>query len=261
MTDLFFTKFNHWLLFYLIVLASWALLFILGDVDTGLKGSYSLLEREFWASICRPSATLADLPKSFVMWSIMSLGMMLPTVVPTLRAYDDLIAGKIGTIVGFYKLVAGFASIWIIFSGILAVLQLLLVRGNLIGLDGVLLNPIFSGTLLIFAAAYQFSPIKEACLSKCRSPMAFFLEYGSQKSSYEFQLGVRIGIYCIGCCWALMLLAFVGGTMNLFFMAIAMLLMTLEKLPDIGRVVTKPIAICLIIFSSIYFFGAIGQYT
>ena len=85
----------------------------------------------------------------------------------------------------------------------------------------------------------------------------FFLEYGSREYSYEFQLGIRIGVFCIGCCWALMLLAFVGGTMNLFFMAIAMLLMTFEKLPDIGRLVTKPIALCLIMLSSIYFLGAI----
>ncbi len=257
MTDLLFTKFNHWVLFYLIILASWVLLFIWGGANIEIKGSYSLLEREFWASICRPSANFSDLPKSFLMWSIMSLGMMLPTIVPTLRCYDDLIAGEIGSIKGFYKLVGGFTSIWVIFSGVLALLQLFLIKNNLLGLDGILLSPIFSGLILIFAAMYQFSSIKEACLSKCRSPMTFFLEFGSSKSSYEFQLGVRIGVYCLGCCWALMLLAFVGGTMNLFFMAIAMLLMTFEKLPDIGKIVTKPIALSLMLLSSMYFFGAI----
>ena len=111
----------------------------------------------------------------------LSLGMMLPTIIPTLRSYDDLIAGKIGSITGFSKLVAGFASIWVIFSGILAVLQMVLVKSNLLGLDGVLLNPFFSGVLLIFAAAYQFSPIKEACLSKCRSPIAFFFRVALKK--------------------------------------------------------------------------------
>ena len=103
----------------------------MGGATIEVYGSHSLLEREFWASICRPDATLANLPKSFLMWSIMSLGMMLPTIVPTLRSYDDLIIGKIGSISGFYKLVAGFAIIWIIFSGVLAILQMLLVRNNL----------------------------------------------------------------------------------------------------------------------------------
>ena len=83
--------------------------------------------------------------------------------------------------------------------------------------------------------------------------MSFFLEYGSASKSYEFNLGLRIGLFCLGCCWALMLLAFVGGTMNLFFMAIAMLLMTFEKLPDIGRFVTKPIGIILFGTSLVYF--------
>ena len=87
---------------------------------------------------------------------------------------------------------------------------------------------------MLLAGTYQFSSLKDACLSKCRSPITFFLEYGSQVHKYEFSLGLRIGAYCLGCCWLLMLLAFIGGTMNLFFMAVAMLLMTFDKLPDIG---------------------------
>jgi len=73
-------------------------------------------------------------------------------------------------------------------------------------------------------------------------------------------LGLRIGAYCLGCCWLLMLLAFIGGTMNLFFMAVAMLLMTFEKLPDIGIYVTKPIAFSLIILSFIYFLSPLRMY-
>ena len=244
---------HHWLALYALILVSWFFIFLLAQgtrlFDMGIESTFG----EFWASICQPKSNLTDLPRFFLMWSLMSLGMMLPTVVPTLGTYDDLIKGKIGSRAGFYRLIMGFCFIWFLFSAICAALQIGLVRLSLINFDGVFQNSFISGVLLLFAAIYQFSSIKNACLSKCRSPMSFFLEYGSASKSYEFNLGLRIGLFCLGCCWALMLLAFVGGTMNLFFMAIAMLLMTFEKLPDIGRFVTKPIGIILFGISLVYF--------
>ena len=250
----------HWLIFYSVIILSWFLLFILGANYQVTEKSIGILDSEFWASICRPNANLSDFPKFFLMWALMSLGMMLPTIIPTLRTYDDLIKGKIGNSAGFYKMVMGFCCVWILFSSFASVLQMLLIYLNLINFDGILFNPIFSGIVLLLAGMYQFSSLKEACLSKCRSPITFFLEYGSQVHKYEFSLGLRIGAYCLGCCWLLMLLAFIGGTMNLFFMAVAMLLMTFEKLPDIGIYVTKPIAFSLIILSFIYFLSPLRMY-
>jgi predicted metal-binding membrane protein len=79
--------------------------------------------------------------------------------------------------------------------------------------------------------------MKEACLSKCRAPMMFFLQHWDEG---PLRNGLRLGAVCLGCCWALMLLGFVGGVMNLAFMGVATILMALEKLPAIGRWLTRP---------------------
>ena len=101
----------------------------------------------------------------------------------------------------------------------------------------------FTGALLIGAGLYQFAALKEACLSRCRAPLTFFMQHFDEG---PWRNGLRLGMDCLGCCWALMLLAFVGGTMNLAFMGLAMVIMTLEKLPEIGRPVTKPLGGALI---------------
>ena len=97
--------------------------------------------------------------------------------------------------------------------------------------------------LLALAGAYQFSPAKEACLSKCRRPLAFFMAHWDEG---PLRNGLRLGLVCLGCCWALMALAFVGGVMNLAFMGLATVIMGLEKLPDIGRWLTRPLGVALL---------------
>ena len=93
------------------------------------------------------------------------------------------------------------------------------------------------------AGAYQFSPVKEACLSKCRRPLSFFMQHWDEGA---LRNGVRLGLVCLGCCWALMALAFVGGVMNLAFMGLATVIMVLEKLPQVGRYLTRPLGAVLI---------------
>jgi predicted metal-binding membrane protein len=97
--------------------------------------------------------------------------------------------------------------------------------------------------LLLFAGLYQFSSLKEACLSKCRQPLTFFMAHWDEG---PWRNGLRLGAVCLGCCWALMALAFVGGVMNVAFMGLAALIMVLEKLPEIGRWVTRPLGVVLI---------------
>ncbi len=99
------------------------------------------------------------------------------------------------------------------------------------------------GGLLALAGAYQFTPLKAACLSKCRAPMMFFLQHWDEG---PWRNGLRLGAVCLGCCWALMLLAFVGGVMNLAFMGLATVLMALEKLPMLGRWLTRPMGVGLL---------------
>jgi len=95
-----------------------------------------------------------------------------------------------------------------------------------------------SGGLLMLAGAYQFSALKAACLAKCRAPLTFFMQHWEEGA---WRNGLRLGLVCLGCCWALMALAFVGGVMNLAFMGLATAIMVIEKLPDLGRWLTRPL--------------------
>jgi predicted metal-binding membrane protein len=176
------------------------------------------------AAICTPSNSGArPFAALLVMWLAMSLAMMLPTAAPMLSTYMD-IAGAAQSkdidIVSPYTLALGYTSIWIVFSIAAAAVQSAM-------------PPIeasyLAGAMFIVAGAYQFSPLKQACLSKCRHPMAYFFAHWTVKPSGIYWLGVSQGLFCLGCCWALMSLAFIAGLMNLIWMAGLGVLMLLEK--------------------------------
>jgi predicted metal-binding membrane protein len=95
-------------------------------------------------------------------------------------------------------------------------------------------SPIVGGTLIAVAGAYQFSPLKTVCLKHCRSPLAFLLTRWRDGNQGALRMGFEHGIFCLGCCWALMVLLFVGGVMNLFWVAAIALFVLLEKLVPRG---------------------------
>ena len=101
--------------------------------------------------------------------------------------------------------------------------------------------------ILLAAGLYQFSSAKDRCLEYCRSPMIHFFANWKSGGWGGAQMGARIGIWCIACCWAIMMIGFVGGAMNLVWMGIATLIMTLEKLPDIGRRLTRPLGVLFLV--------------
>jgi len=139
-------------------------------------------------------------------------------------------------------LVGGYLLVWVGFSVFAAAAQMILFQAGLLDPFGQSLSTALSGILLLGAGIYQFSPLKEACLSKCRRPLTFFMQHWDEG---PFRNGLRLGAVCIGCCWALMLLAFVGGVMNLAFMGLATLIMVFEKLPELGRFITRPLGVAL----------------
>jgi predicted metal-binding membrane protein len=93
---------------------------------------------------------------------------------------------------------------------------------------------VFGGVLLVLAGAYQLTPYKRACLKSCRAPAAFIAQHWKRGISGAFRLGLDHGVYCLGCCWALMLLLFVGGVMNLWWIGLLTLFVLLEKLAPLG---------------------------
>ena len=230
--------------FYGFVLVAWAGIFLMSaSLPGGLLANVS--QPGFWASLCT-AASEADPIALFAMWALMSAAMMAPTLVPALATWDDMTATGAASNGGFFALIAGYMAVWLGFSAAGAMAQGWLSSLGLISTNGASLSWWLTAALLLAAGAYQFSRLKEACLSKCRRPLMFFMQYWKPGAVAAAGMGVRLGVVCMACCWALMALGFIGGTMNLVWMGLATAFMVLEKLPDIGRWLTRPAGALLI---------------
>jgi len=229
----------HWLALFGLILAGWVALWLM-SVPAETRALSKVYGADFWLELCFATPDISGFPKLFLMWVLMSAAMMLPTALPTFATYDDL-GGSTETRFGL--LVGGYLAIWLGFAAVAAGAQIGLMRVGLLDGLGTSRSAVFSAALLIFAGGYQFSALKDACLSQCRMPMTFFMQYWDEG---PIRMGLRLGAICLGCCWALMLLGFAGGVMSLGFMALATVIMVFEKLPDIGRHISKPLGFILI---------------
>lgn len=181
-------------------------------------------------------------------WTVMTVAMMLPTTLPVVAFFHKIASQHRNRILLLALVIAGYIGTWLAF-GVLIFVQIKIL--NLF----ISTNPVLSGyswtfsPLVILAAGlFQFSSVKYRCLDKCRSPMSFVMEHwrGKHEIWNALRLGIDHGIFCIGCCWALMLLMFVVGYGSLFWMLILALVMGIEKNVDWGRKFSKPIGIVLI---------------
>ena len=235
----------HWIVLFGMILLAWFALFLMAVPDD-MRSLSRIYGTDFWASLCVVTPDVGGFTRLFAMWALMSAAMMAPTALPAFATYEDL--GHT-TRTKFAPLVIGYTIVWLGYSAIAAGVQIVLFQFGLIDAFGTSLSDGLSAILLIVAGAYQFSPIKEACLSKCRMPLTFFMQHFEEG---PLRNGLRLGLICLGCCWALMALAFVGGVMNLAFMGLATILMILEKMPDLGRYLTKPLG-GILIFCGVWF--------
>ncbi len=240
----------HWLVLFALILLSWLILFAMA-VPSELRQMSRLYGAEFWEALCTVTPDAAGFLRLTLMWGLMSAAMMAPTALPAFATYDDLTRTAPNT--SFGLLISGYLTVWLGFAVLAAGVQMGLTQAGLVNLIGESQSPILTGALLIGAGAYQFSALKEACLSKCRRPLSFFMQHWDEG---PLRNGLRLGLVCLGCCWALMLLGFVGGVMNLAFMGLATILMVLEKLPDLGRWLTRPLGFGLIIWGIFALAGA-----
>ena len=229
-----------WIAFYGMVLLAWLAVFAMARQNPALD-----MPADFWASLC-VVAGQASFGPLVAMWALMTMAMMLPTFVPALRCFLDLSQTGATTLMGAVALVAGYLLVWGAASFAGAGAQYALSNAGLLALNGASVSGWLTAALLLGAGAYQFTGLKEACLAKCRMPLSFFMERWAPGVPRALRMGVDLGVLCLGCCWALMALGFVGGTMNLMWMGAATLFMTLEKLPDIGRWLTRPVGLALI---------------
>ena len=196
----------------------------------------------------RMPMNMHDLGPLFVMWAIMMAAMMGPTFVPTLRTYEDMITSANGTRAGWFGLIAGYLGVWIGFAAIIALVQVQLIETRLVTRMGRSMSGVFSAALLLAAGFYQFTALKERCLRHCRSPMLQFLAHWRSGGWGGVIMGAHHGAYCVLCCWGLMVIGFVGGTMDLLWMGGATVLMTLEKIEEAGRWLTRPLGLALIVW-------------
>jgi predicted metal-binding membrane protein len=188
---------------------------------------------------------------AFAMWSVMMVGMMTPSVAPMIllyarvgrRARSD---NKPFASAGWF--VTGYLVAWIGFALAASVAQEALKAASLLTPALASASGIFAGVLAIVAGVYQWSPLKNSCLGQCRSPLQFLQQHGGFRpdSSGALTLGLKHGVYCIGCCWALMTLLFIGGVMNLLWVADLAILVLLEKVVPAGRHLARAVGLVLV---------------
>jgi len=161
----------------------------------------------------------------WAMWAVMMTGMMLPSAAPMI-----LLAGGSRA----YFVALGYVLAWAAFSAGATALQWFLMQHAMVTSMMELSNPVAAGVLLGLAGLYQLTPLKHACLATCQAPMAFLARRWRGGSAGAFRMGVEHGAYCVGCCWALMLLLFAGGVMNLTVIAALTVFVAFEKLAPLG---------------------------
>ena len=180
----------------------------------------------------------------FAMWTVMMVGMMAPSAAAMVLMYARVgrrSNAQRAPLVATGWFVAGYFLAWTGFSLIATLVQWGLERAALLDVAMAGASSALGAIVLIAAGAYQFTPLKDACLVQCQTPLMFLMRHGGfrREPSGSMLLGLRHGGYCIGCCWVLMALLFVGGVMNVLWIALLALLVLVEKVTSFGRLVAR----------------------
>jgi predicted metal-binding membrane protein len=184
-------------------------------------------------------------------WVLMTAAMMLPTALPLLGIFGRLVEGRPDRALLLTLVILGYLSIWGVFGLAVHGIDLLL-HGLVVAHPSLTFNGwIIGAGVLALAGAFQFSRLKYDCLDKCRAPFSFVNEHwrGRVASRQAFQLGAHHGLFCVGCCWAIMLLMFVVGTGSVGWMLALGAVMAIEKNVSWGRRLSAPLGIGLLAWS------------
>ena len=199
-----------------------------------------------WAWLAtRPMVMSPALPGTAVMWSVMMAAMMLPAAAPAVLLFGRVAAQHRGSAGSSTQFVAGYLIAWGGFSLLAAAAQLAAARAGLLDAMSLRVSEGIAAGLWLAAGAYQLTPLKRACLHQCRSPAAFFARHWRTGPAASLRLGVRHGLFCIGCCGALMALLFVGGAMNLGWAAALAALVAVEKIAPGGEAIGRAAGVAM----------------
>ncbi len=181
----------------------------------------------------------------FVMWAVMMAAMMLPSIAPMVLCFGNL-NRKRGEGARTLFFVAAYLTLWTAFSGAATATQWALQSEGWVSPMIVSTSPALSGALLLIAGVFQFTPLKTACLRTCRSPLGFLMSDWRDGLWGAWRMGLRHGLNCLGCCWALMALLFVGGVMNILWIAALAVLVAIEKVAPKGDAIAKALGAVMI---------------
>jgi predicted metal-binding membrane protein len=201
---------------------AWAYMFYLGASIPQI-GAAQLTEADL-----RPW-TFASFVMMFIMWAVMMAAMMLPSAMPTILLHAKLMQNRQQQNYSIL-FVCGYLALWTAFSAAATLLQWILHSRGLLSVIVASNNRLFSGVVLIGAGIYQWLPLKTACLNRCRSPLSFLIASWKDGANGAWQMGLQHGFYCVACCWALMLVLFVVGVMNLLWIVMLSVYVLLEKI-------------------------------
>ena len=193
--------------------------------------------------VMSPSAapwTASEFVLMFGMWAVMMVGMMTPSAAPLILLYARVARQAASRGLPFSPtgwFAGGYLFAWIVFALIATTAQWGLERGSALTPDMSAASAYLGAGVLVAAGVYQWSRLKDVCLTHCQSPMAFLQQHGGFRgdATGAFGLGAHHGAYCVGCCWVLMLLLFVGGVMNIAVVALLSMLVLFEKIAPAGR--------------------------
>lgn len=216
------------------------------------------------SAVVRPAASrwsAVDFGLLTIMWIVMMIAMMLPSATPMIVMFSGTQQRRreqgrpaVATTV----FVLGYLLVWSGFSVLAAALQWGLHRASLLSPMMVSVSPALGGGLLIAAGIFQWTALKDACLTVCRSPLSFMTTRWREGVGGALRMGLEHGLWCAGCCWLLMALLFVAGVMNLLWVAALSAVVLVEKLAPAGRIVSRAAGAVLVIWGSALLVVSIG---
>jgi predicted metal-binding membrane protein len=196
--------------------------------------------------------TLTDAALAASMWAVMMVGMMLPSAAPMILMFVTVNRKRRGeggmpvASTGLFTL--GYLLAWVGFSLLAAAAQWGLQAAAVMNPEAMTVTPFIGAAVLIAAGIYQLTPLKYACLARCRSPLGFLLTSWRDGRGGAIVMGLHHGLYCLGCCWLLMALLFVGGVMNLVWVAAVAVFVLAEKVLPTGRLLSWIAGAALIVW-------------
>jgi len=198
--------------------------------------------------------SLQDFWLTFVMWAVMMVAMMLPSAAPMVLMFATVNRKRRSQqrpYVPTFVFASGYVAVWILFSAVVTLAQWPLHHWALLTpmMDNA--SAIMAGLVLLVAGVYQWTPWKDACLNQCRTPLGFLMTEWREGAAGAFLMGAKHGFFCVGCCWALMLVLFAVGVMNMLWVAIITLFVLAEKVLPWRPTIVRAVSGLLLVASGI----------